>query len=100
MAIVHVNGHLYYTKSVRQGGRVTSKSYKSYGPALGEYARIFASWDRIEREARRIERMRRWETRREQSEARQAARRVASQETVGRLEVGGIFVQKSENGDR
>jgi hypothetical protein len=37
MALVHVNGYLYWTQSVRQGGRVTSLSY---GPAGGEDARL------------------------------------------------------------
>ena len=61
MAHVWVNGHVYYTKSVRQGGRVTSTSY---GPALGEYARLFAAADRLIREKRRNERMRCWELQR------------------------------------
>jgi hypothetical protein len=75
MAFVRVNGRLYYTKSVRYGRRVTSKSY---GPALGDFARFAAAVDRIDREERRIERMRRWEERRERSEARQAAIRELS----------------------
>ena len=43
MAHVWVNGHVYYTESFRQGGRVTSKSH---GPALGEHARRFAAPER------------------------------------------------------
>jgi hypothetical protein len=77
MAVVHVNGHLYYTRSVRRGGRVTSMSF---GPAHGETARLFADVHRLEREERRIERMQRWEEKRERSEARQQARRAEREE--------------------
>jgi hypothetical protein len=77
MALVHVNGHLYYTRSVRIGGRVTSQSY---GPAESEYARFMTAADRLIREEGRAERIRRLTEKRERFEARQEARRVASQE--------------------
>jgi hypothetical protein len=56
MAIVHVKGHQYYTKSVRIGGRITSRSF---GRVQGKHARDFREWDRIEREEKRHKRMRR-----------------------------------------
>ena len=70
MAHVIINGHPYYTKSIRVGGWVTSMSF---GPALSEYARTMAAMDRLLGEKRRAERMRREEERRERSEARLAA---------------------------
>jgi hypothetical protein len=78
MAVVHVNGHLYYTHSVRRGCRVTSMSY---GPVHGEDARRFVAMDRIIREKRRTECMQRREDKRKLSEARQEGRRTANQET-------------------
>jgi hypothetical protein len=69
MALVHVNGHLYFTKSVRQGRKVTSYSY---GPAHDETAQLFVQFDRMMRQERQIERMERRERRRKQSEARRA----------------------------
>jgi hypothetical protein len=70
MAVVRVKGRLYYTKSVRRGGRVTSQSY---GPARGKSARWAAEFDRFDRLERQIERMQREDERRERSEAQMAA---------------------------
>ena len=74
MALVHVNGRLYYTKSMRVGGRVTSMSY---GPALSEYARAMVLMDRLLREERRAERMQRQEERRERAGVRRSDRIAA-----------------------
>ena len=38
MAVVRVNGHFYYTESIRKRGRVTSFSY---GPVTSEDAAVF-----------------------------------------------------------
>jgi hypothetical protein len=72
MALVHVNGRLYFTHSIRRRGRVTSESY---GPVDSESAQLVAARDRLMREERRDERMQRSEARREASEARQAVLR-------------------------
>src|SRR5262245_5319490 len=77
MALVHVNGHLYFTHSVRRGGRVTSESY---GPVHTENARLFVAMDRINREKRQAERMRRKAEKRQQTEGRREARRIAREE--------------------
>jgi hypothetical protein len=77
MALVHVNGHLYWTQSVRLGDRVTSLSY---GRVRGEDARLMVAMDRIDREERQAERIRRRQEERERSEARREARRAANEE--------------------
>jgi hypothetical protein len=70
MALVHVNGRLYFTHSVRRGSRVTSQSY---GPVPSEDAQVMRAMDRLLREKRESERTKRIMERRDRSKARQAA---------------------------
>jgi hypothetical protein len=65
MALVNIKGHVYYTKSVRRGKKVTSKSYGS-----GELAGLCAYMDWHDREIERYERALRRAEHREAVEAR------------------------------
>jgi hypothetical protein len=53
MALVHVNGRLYYTKSIRVGGRVTSMSY---GPVPSKDARLMVAMDRLVKKRKEVAR--------------------------------------------
>src|SRR5262249_18764707 len=80
MALVFVNGRIYFTKSIRNGSRVTSMSY---GPALSEYARTMVAMDRLLREERRAERMRRQQERRERDQGVGVARAAVPGTSAG-----------------
>jgi hypothetical protein len=67
MALVYINGHMYYTKSVRHGGRVTSECWAS-----GEVAMLFAQMDTLIQEEKQALRCERRELERQQTEARRA----------------------------
>jgi hypothetical protein len=72
MALVQINGHLYYTQSVRVGRRVTSACLAKGKLAL--FMAVLREEDRRESLARRLERI---EQQRQQIEKASGARRLA-----------------------
>src|SRR5262249_39925532 len=69
MALVNIKGYVYYTRSVRRNGRVTSESYGS-----GELAELCYRVDQHTRERRALVRAARHAEHREAVQARQERR--------------------------